>query len=1318
MHRLIFAGIAVLTFLSTGRLVAADAVDFRFAPPEWQSSICLPDDPQKTLVDKSGELLYHYRKGGREFGTRIGVEVTPDAAWKKQELHSARVPIVRTFRESPGGLSVTEEAFAVTWLSTPASGPAPLRRIDAGGTLLNWAKPPSGAARSLADAAVHFNGAIQFEAATAKRGTARVAIALCEGWWDQAGKRIQTLRVEGAPLKTVDTVADIGKNRVAAFWFDARDVNGDGRIDISIEADAKTADKNVVLNGLWIFPPGTKNDDDSLLAGKMDAVAVARLATAAGGPARNDLILVRIANSGKEARTVHPKLIVGTKLGFSCQEQEAIVNGHETIVSSLKFAGPAEETGSRRAIPLGALTVAPGKPAEFFVLYCGGGTIVREPKTLEAAVAARDQAIQYWQSAPLPWGRIQVPDPKIQSLLDSAIRNIWQAREIKSGLPAFQVGPTCYRGLWIVDGAFLLEAATILGAGDQARNGVAYELTYQKPDGRIEVMKNFSKENGIVLWTCARHAQLTQDKDWLESIWPKLRGVAGHIRELRKETLANDSPLDDGLVPPGMPDGGIGGVHFEYTNVYWNLLGLHAWIEAARWLGKLDEANAWQKEYDDFQAAFRKAAARDLGKDSNGNAYLPTLMGEAGRKELPQRGQWAFCHAVYPGQIFDKQDPLVLGNLKMLEATGREGMVYGTGWDATGIWNYFASFYAHAWLWQGNGRKAAQSLYAFANHASPVLNWREEQSLLGEKFKKVGDMPHNWASAEFIRLAVHLLAIDRGDELHLFEGLPPEWTRPGMTTRLNGIATPFGPLTMELTISREGKSGRLKVEPLASAACKKIVVHLGGWASPDAAAIRELDPKRGCDCSIDWMASTNGRAVKPGGTDYAVVVSQATAADSKWNEVVQAVAAKHHARIVVYSGKVEQSLPALRELFPRYACFVARPEEEGRDFVVAVHRLTRRLDDDPYTDVMWGILTGYSAEDALRIAKADSPLTIRKAAAGAPLDLDPFDAGVWFSEGEKGVCFRKERGKTAQKETCPADSTRSLVDTLNNFRPDLFLTSGHATERDWQIGYSYRNGQFRCKDGVLLGVDLQNKAIPIRSPNPKVYLAAGNCLIGHISDRQAMALAWLGSGGANQMVGYVVPTWFGRGGWGTRDWLLNEPGRYTLSEAFFFNNQLLIHDLMQKLPEADRLKFDSFEKMSCPPELGKAVAPILERKGNGEVRECLGLLWDRDTVAFYGDPAWEARLAPRELPYDWKFSVTKNRHVLEMVAKRDCKPATPPAMWLPHRVWPAKIVEGQAMQPLVAGKFLIVTQPGELKQGKTYRVVFDAEPAENARSSH
>jgi len=509
-----------------------------------------------------------------------------------------------------------------------------------------------------------------------------------------------------------------------------------------------------------------------------------------------------------------------------------VVNRHETVTASLPITAIRDETDARHVLQLQPLSISAKASEAFFILYSGGQRVVIDPTTLEGALKHHQRAVAFWEKAALPFGRVQVPDPLVQGLLDSSIRNIWQAREIKDGLPAFQVGPTVYRNLWIVDGAFLLEAATILGAGEEARNGIRYTLKQQKESGAFEVLSpTYYKENGIVLWTCVRHAMLTQDKPWLESVWPQLEKAVRYIQVLRQRSRENDDPQDDGLLPPGEIDGGLDGKgRAEYSNVYWNLLGLKAAISAAHWLGKVQQAGQWQAEYDDFLAAFRRAAARDLRKDPHGNAYLPTLMANRDN-ELPQRAQWAFCHAVYPGQIFAKDDPLAAGNLAMLAATERQGMVYGTGWDATGIWNYFASFYGHAWLWQGDGRKAAQALYAFGNHAAPTLVWREEQSLRGEPFRKVGDMPHNWASAEFIRLVVHLLALDRGDELHLFEGLPAAWLKPAMVTRLDGVCTPFGPLSLELAASADGRQAKLKLAPLGGSPPARIVLHLDGWSA-------------------------------------------------------------------------------------------------------------------------------------------------------------------------------------------------------------------------------------------------------------------------------------------------------------------------------------------------------------------------------------------------------------------------------------------------------------------------------------------------------
>jgi hypothetical protein len=277
-----------------------------------------------------------------------------------------------------------------------------------------------------------------------------------------------------------------------------------------------------------------------------------------------------------------------------------------------------------------------------------------------------------------------------------------------------------------------------------------------------------------------------------------------------------------GLMPIGFGDGGLGGKHREYTNVYWTLAGLKAAIDMATRLDRPQRA-AWQSEYDDYWSFFDRARNRDKLTGPAGNVYVPvTMKGEA--PQLPQRGAWAFLQSIFPGRIFDPDDELMLGTMAMLDATEKEGLIYGTGWLPDGIWNYAASFYGHAHLWLGHGRKTAATLYAFGNHASPLLCWREEQNLVGQAERYCGDMPHNWASAEFIRMVRHMLVLERGREIHLLEGLPPAWTHPGSTTSLKEIPTSFGPIS--LSVKADANGADLRVELPRREPIERLVVHL------------------------------------------------------------------------------------------------------------------------------------------------------------------------------------------------------------------------------------------------------------------------------------------------------------------------------------------------------------------------------------------------------------------------------------------------------------------------------------------------------------
>lgn len=556
-----------------------------------------------------------------------------------------------------------------------------------------------------------------------------------------------------------------------------------------------------------------------------------RLAPEPAKPPRGDLLLVR-----KAAAEASLRLTVESREPLDVVDRSVLMGRRRFLSFSAAWNGLQPGRNS--------LTVSfPAKVTELAV-YCASGHEAGDVG-LDWAKAQEPRARDYWLGLDFPAGVLQLPDPAVRDLLAACIRNIYQAREIKDGLPVFQVGPTCYRGLWVVDGAFILEAMAYLGRGREARSGIEHLLTRRNADGSFDLLGKYWKENGIVLYLLYRHALLTRDPEWLRAKWPVVTGAVEAIKRLRTMSRADPAAPEAGLMPPGFSDGGIAGERAEYTNVYWNLAGLKAAIDAARLVGA-PELAAWEAEYADFRQAFDRAAARDAKPYGEGRVILPVpMVPDPGI--APIRGQWAFCHAVFPGKIFAANEPLVLGNMALLDDNLREGLVYGTGWMADGLWNYFGSFYAHAHLWLGNGGLAARTLYAFANHASPLRAWREEQPPRerAAEARFVGDMPHNWASAEFIRLVRNLLVLERGAELHLLEGLPAAWLAPGAVTETKNVATDFGPFSMRLEVAADGASARLTVVPPAAPELARVVVHLGAWAAAAEPKIEDLRKKDG-----------------------------------------------------------------------------------------------------------------------------------------------------------------------------------------------------------------------------------------------------------------------------------------------------------------------------------------------------------------------------------------------------------------------------------------------------------------------------------------
>jgi hypothetical protein len=244
--------------------------------------------------------------------------------------------------------------------------------------------------------------------------------------------------------------------------------------------------------------------------------------------------------------------------------------------------------------------------------------------------------------------------------------------------------------------------------------------------------------------------------------------------------------------------------------------------------------------YDQLRLAFLAAAKAEMVHDPRGFDYLPMLAhddpawheSDPWNRPRPQTAQWALSHAIFPGVVFEKDDPIVRGHIALMQSCTQEDVPAETGWLwHESVWNYNASFAAHVYLWAGLSDWADRTFRGFLNHASPLYCWREEQplqhALVGQDW---GDMPHNWASAECVRYLRHRLLLEDGQRIRLLEGLIPANSNHDQALALERTPTRFGRVTLELESLSNHAGWRLAVtlDPAQRAETVELPVSIFG----------------------------------------------------------------------------------------------------------------------------------------------------------------------------------------------------------------------------------------------------------------------------------------------------------------------------------------------------------------------------------------------------------------------------------------------------------------------------------------------------------
>ncbi|MBN2311148.1 MAG: hypothetical protein JXR94_19380 [Candidatus Hydrogenedentes bacterium] len=181
-----------------------------------------------------------------------------------------------------------ESASIGEWMVTAGGHPAvalpagadPKREERAWGctggvvSLPGWGKPEGVCDPGFSNIRAGMGGVpIVYRFAVPPGATRTVVLGFCESHWDTPGQRPVAIRVEGAPGAEVDPLAQWGRHQPGCMRFDAADSNRDGRLELAIDPHPEAADKNTILNCVWVFAPETSVVPAEVVTGRMTSAA-------------------------------------------------------------------------------------------------------------------------------------------------------------------------------------------------------------------------------------------------------------------------------------------------------------------------------------------------------------------------------------------------------------------------------------------------------------------------------------------------------------------------------------------------------------------------------------------------------------------------------------------------------------------------------------------------------------------------------------------------------------------------------------------------------------------------------------------------------------------------------------------------------------------------------------------------------------------------------------------------------------------------------------------------------------------------------------
>jgi hypothetical protein len=398
-----------------------------------------------------------------------------------------------------------------------------------------------------------------------------------------------------------------------------------------------------------------------------------------------------------------------------------------------------------------------------------------------------NRTVKFWQEIFNRGLEITVAETKVNDAFRANLIYDLIARDKVGDQYVQTVNKFQYHAFWLRDASYVARMYDLSGYPDFARQVLDFFQGWQQPDGNFVSQGGQFDGWGQVMWAYGRHYRITHDRDFAERVYPAMQKAVAWLKQAR----ASD-PLH--LMPATKPGDNENIVGHVTGHNFWALAGLQNVAVVAKELGHTEDAQDYQREYDDFKATFLTVLYK-ITKQTNG--CIPPALDELGGQD------WGNMLSVYPEQILDPMDPLVTATLNATRAKYQEGiMTYG---DGRWLHLYLTLKNTETETIRGDQRLALEELYAVLLHTGSTHTGFEFSIFpWGDRDFANNLAPHGWFSAKFRAALRNMLVREQGDELHLLSVISPEWVKPGQKITVNRAPTEFGQVQFDFRSDGRG----------------------------------------------------------------------------------------------------------------------------------------------------------------------------------------------------------------------------------------------------------------------------------------------------------------------------------------------------------------------------------------------------------------------------------------------------------------------------------------------------------------------------------